>query len=160
MQGKQDICTGAVFLLGSGILLAQARTLPAGAAFLPSIALAAIMFLSAIMIWRGVRRLRAGMPAGGSGPFITAPSRLLTGIVAMGLYIAAIETVGFYPSTALFVPLTAYVLGARNPVALAAAGLGFVLFAYVVFDLLFERVMPQGLLFSAIYPALEAAAHA
>lgn len=160
MQGKQDICTGAVFFLGSGILLTQARMLPAGAAFLPSIALAAIMFLSAIMIWRGIRRMRAGMPGGGSKPFISSPARLLTGIVAMGLYIAAIEMVGFYPSTALFVPLTAYVLGARNPVTLATAAVGFVLFAYVVFDLLFERVMPQGLLFTTIYPALETAAHA
>jgi hypothetical protein len=160
MQGKQDICTGAVFLLGSGLLLTQARMLPAGAAFLPSIALGAIMVLSAIMIWRGIRKRRGPGGEEAGAPFIEAPGRLVTGILAMGLYIAAIELVGFYPATAAFVPLTAYVLGARNPAVLAAAGIGFVLFAFIIFDLLFERVMPQGLLYGTIVPVTETTAHA
>ena len=150
MKHKQDIATGSVFLVISGALLLQASDLPAGAALLPSVALGAIMVLSAILVLRGLRAAHAASTIDDGQLFIESPKRLLIGIAAIGVYIFAIETVGFYPATALFVPVTAFVLGARNLIGVIVAGVSFLLFTYVVFDLLFERVMPAGFLFSAV----------
>mgnify|MGYP003149103657 FL=1 len=156
-SGIQDIATGSVFLAISGGLLVSSSSLPAGAAMLPHAALWALCLLSVALMIRGIRtRWVAGTAddAGEVQPFMENPGRLLLGIVAMALYIAGIEIVGFYISTALFIPVTAFVLGARNKMSIFMAGAGFVLFCYAVFSVLFERVLPEGLLFTVLRPVL------
>lgn len=160
MKARQDIVTGAVFFLVSGGLLFYSVALPAGAALLPRAALGALLLLSILLAARGLRARWTQQYSGEHSPFMQAPGRLLIGILAMALYIGAIEAVGFYPATALFVPATAYVLGARNRVAILLAGIGFLVFAYVVFDILFERAMPAGLMFSLHDPAIAGTGHA
>ncbi len=147
-NGHQDLVTGGVFFVISGGLLLSSLDLAAGAALLPRVALGALMLLSVLLSLRGLRDKLARRGDEKKSPFIQAPGRLLVGILAMALYIVAIETAGFYPATAVFVPATAYALGARNHLSILVAGIGFLVFAYVVFDILFERVMPSGVLLS------------
>jgi len=149
-NGHQDLVTGAVFFVISAGLLVNSIGLPAGAALLPRAALSALMLLSLLLSARGLRDKLAQRGDGKLSPFIQAPGRLLIGVLAMALYILGIETVGFYPATAIFVPATAYALGARKHLSIFLAGIGFLIFAYVVFDILFERVMPSGILFSLL----------
>ncbi|MEQ8710339.1 MAG: tripartite tricarboxylate transporter TctB family protein [Rhodospirillales bacterium] len=156
-SGIQDIATGSAFLAVSAGLLVSSSSLPAGAAMLPHAALWALSLLSVALMIRGIRArwMTASADDGEEvQPFMENPRRLLLGILAMALYIVGIETVGFYISTALFIPLTAFVLGARNRLAIGMAGAGFVLFCYAVFSVLFERVLPEGLLFSVLQPGL------
>lgn len=150
MKARQDLITGAVFFVLSVCLLFEAGGLPAGAAMLPRATLSMLLLLSVLLMVRGMRSAWAAAGPEERTTFMQAPGRLLVGVLAMAVYIAAIETVGFYLATALFVPATAYALGARNRIALLLAGIGFLLFAYVVFAILFERVMPAGLLFSQL----------
>jgi hypothetical protein len=77
--------------------------------------------------------------------------RVLVVIVAAILYIAAIESVGFYLSSFLFFLLTTVAVQTtpRTPKALAArAGIafGFVFFLYALFTLLLQVQIPKGLL--------------
>jgi hypothetical protein len=160
MKARQDLVTGAVFFAIAAGLLLEATGLPPGAALVPRAALGALMLLSVLLALRGLRALRAQAGPEDGAPFVQAPARLLVGVLAMAAYIAAIETVGFYPATAVFVPATAYALGARDRVAILLAGVGFLVFAYVVFDILFERVMPAGLLFSGLDPGAMGTGHA
>ena len=156
-SGIQDIATGSVFLAISGGLLVSSASLPAGAAMLPRAALWALSLLSVALLVRGVRARWIAASADADGdvqPFMENPGRLLLGILAMALYIAGIEIVGFYISTAIFIPVTALVLGARNRLSIFMAGAGFLLFCYAVFSVLFERVLPEGLLFALLQPVL------
>lgn len=155
--GLQDIATGGVFLAVSAGLLVSSSSLPAGAAMLPHAALWALSLLSVALLVRGVRARWIAASADADGdvqPFMENPGRLLLGILAMALYIAGIEIVGFYISTAIFIPVTALVLGARNRLSIFMAGAGFLLFCYAVFSVLFERVLPEGLLFALLQPVL------
>tara|TARA_R110002110_G_scaffold138271_6_gene323927 strand:+ start:9286 stop:9795 length:510 start_codon:yes stop_codon:yes gene_type:complete len=155
--GLQDIATGGVFLAVSAGLLVSSSSLPAGAAMLPHAALWALSLLSVALLVRGVRARWIAASADADGdvqPFMENPGRLLLGILAMALYIAGIEIVGFYISTAIFIPVTALVLGARNRLSIFMAGAGFLLFCYAVFSVLFERVLPEGLLFAVLQPVL------
>lgn len=158
-NGHQDLVAGAVFFVISAGLLLNSMDLPAGAALLPRVALGALMLLSAFLSARGLRDKLAQRDVGKASPFIQAPGRLLIGVLAMAIYIVAIETIGFYPATAVFVPATAYALGARKHLSVFVAGVGFLIFAYVVFDILFERVMPAGFLFSLLETPMGGTSH-
>jgi len=160
MKARQDIATGAVFLIFSAGLMFKSAGLPAGAALLPRIALGGLLLLSVLLVTRGLRDASAARGPDDSTAFMRAPGRLLIGVAAMAVYIVAIETAGFYPATAVFVPATAYALGARNHLAILIGGIAFLIFAYVVFDIFFERVMPVGLLFSQFAPIVMGSAHA
>jgi hypothetical protein len=160
MKARQDLATGAVFFVFSAGLLLDSVALPAGAALLPRVALGALLLLSVLLVARGLRTASAARGSDETAPFMIAPGRLLIGVMAMAFYIAAIETVGFYPATAVFVPATAYALGARNHVTVLIGSVAFLIFAYVVFDVFFERVMPAGLLFAQVARVFAGAGHA
>jgi hypothetical protein len=77
--------------------------------------------------------------------------RVLAVVVAVILYIAVIETVGFYLSSFLFFLLTTAAVQTtpRTPKALAArAGIafGFVAFLYALFSVLLKVQIPKGIL--------------
>ena len=129
----------------------EAQGLPAGVAILPMWVLGALFILSCIMIVRGLFKRASG--AEGT-PFIVEPKRLLIGIIAMALYIIGIEVIGFYVTTALFIPLTALALGFRNIKIITITSASFLGFVYVVFTLIFERVLPVSIAFSLLIGAL------
>ena len=70
--------------------------------------------------------------------------------MAMALYIFGIEVIGFYVTTALFIPMTALALGYRNIKIITITSISFLSFLYVVFALIFERVLPVGIAFSVL----------
>jgi len=148
MKHRQDIVTGIVIAILAGAGVLEARTLPTGAAMLPTATLGVLILLSGLMIGRGVIGALKATEAMPTPPFIVAPKRLAIGIVAMALYIAGIEVIGFYATTAIFIPCTALVLGGCRFKFIALASLGFLGFVYVVFTLIFERVLPTGIAFT------------
>ncbi len=55
--------------------------------------------------------------------------------------------VGFYIASALFLPITMFVLGARKPITISLTTLGVLGFVYVVFERILEVYMPMGTFF-------------
>ncbi len=63
------------------------------------------------------------------------------------LYACIFPYLGFYVSSALFLPLTMFALGARSLVTIPLTTLGVLAFVYVVFERILEVYMPIGSLF-------------
>ena len=154
MKDRQDIVAGLVIMLLAIAGIYEARGLPTGVAMLPLWVLGTLFVLSCIMIVRGILNIVPAQNGSKAIPFIVAPKRLAIGIIAMALYIIGIEVIGFYVTTALFIPLSALALGFRNFKLIAITTIGFLGFVYVVFSLIFERVLPVGLTLSLLISAL------
>jgi hypothetical protein len=148
MKSRQDIIAGILTMLLALVGLAETRSMPTGVAMLPLCALGTLLILSFILIIRGIVSARQGKDSTEVRPFIVAPKRLATGIAAMALYILGIEVIGFYLTTALFMPLTAFALGTRNIRAIAIASISYLGFIYVIFTVMFNRVLPAGIAFT------------
>ncbi len=63
------------------------------------------------------------------------------------MYAGLFSYTGFYIASALFLPVTMFVLGARKPVTIALTTLGVLGFVYAVFERLLEVYMPVGSFF-------------
>ncbi|MBU6257464.1 MAG: tripartite tricarboxylate transporter TctB family protein [Burkholderiales bacterium] len=64
---------------------------------------------------------------------------------AMGLALAyppLIEALGYYPATALWLPLLLWVAGCRKPKLVVLPALGFLVFSWIVFQQLLGTPMP------------------
>ena len=63
------------------------------------------------------------------------------------LYAVVLTPLGFYLSSALFLPLAMLLLGARKPLTISLSTAGVLLFVYLVFALLLEVPLPESTLF-------------
>ena len=69
----------------------------------------------------------------------------LLGLLAV--YAATFDRLGFYLSSAIFLPLAMLLLGARKPLTIILTTAGILLFVYLVFARLLEVPLPGGSLF-------------
>ncbi|MEA4847942.1 MAG: tripartite tricarboxylate transporter TctB family protein [Clostridiaceae bacterium] len=65
------------------------------------------------------------------------------------IYVTAIEFIGFYIATPIYLYISMLVLGQKNKKMVAAVSLLFPLGVYLFFDLLLKMVIPMGRLFSS-----------
>lgn len=63
------------------------------------------------------------------------------------LYAIGFEYLGFYLSSALFLPITMFILGARKPLSIILTSAGILGFVYLVFERLLGVYMPVSSLF-------------
>ncbi len=63
------------------------------------------------------------------------------------IYSTALSYLGFYLSSALFLPLAMLLLGAKKPLSISLTSIGVLLFVYLVFAKLLEVPLPEGSLF-------------
>jgi len=63
------------------------------------------------------------------------------------LYCAALSRLGFYLASALFLPLSMVLLGAKKPLTILLTSGGVLLFVYLIFARLLEVSLPMGTLF-------------
>lgn len=136
-----DLVTGVILFVGAALVLAHVQTFPDQAARLPEMVLIFMMACAGLLTLTAARRLRLerGMPR--KSIFLDA-RRFAISVAAMGLYILGIQYLGFYTSTVLFMPAAAYVLGARGKVMVPMTTACFLLFVFLVFDLLLQRPLP------------------
>ncbi|MBN1827968.1 MAG: tripartite tricarboxylate transporter TctB family protein [Deltaproteobacteria bacterium] len=69
-------------------------------------------------------------------------------LILLLCYAAALGMLGFYISSALFLPVTMYLLGARNIAAIGGTSVSVLLFVYLVFGKILGVLMPEALLFN------------
>jgi len=112
-------------------------------ALLPATMLVGLIVLAAILIVTDQRKANAGVEA---EPMMTAPKRVLGAFALIVGYALATQFLGFYPSTAIAVPLVAYIFGYRKFLGLAAATIIVVGAIYLIFDVAMAQSFPSGLI--------------
>jgi len=119
--------------------------LPPISALLPGAILAALSVLALLLLIQDQREAAQPQQEQTIG---TTPHRALQAFALIVGYALSVEWFGFYPSTAVGIPLTAYVFGYREPkglllaTAIATGGI------YLIFSYAMAQEFPSGLLWS------------
>jgi hypothetical protein len=135
---------GLIVLLVSVLLFWQSYTI-AGFAALSSpgafpMAASAVMALAALIVVIGNARRRGRIS---DEPILPATIAIFTGLVVA--YAAALGPVGFLPSSFLFLTLGMKLLFRRGWGHCALVALGSLVLVYIVFRLVFQVVLPEGI---------------
>jgi putative tricarboxylic transport membrane protein len=77
----------------------------------------------------------------------SAPTRFWSLLISMFGYAMLLEPLGFYLASALFLPITMVILGARRKLQIALTSGGVLLFVYVVFAQLLSVPLPESTFF-------------
>ncbi len=77
----------------------------------------------------------------------TAPGRFWMLLILMFGYSMLLEPLGFYLASALFLPVTMYILGTKNKLQIILTSGGVLLFVYLVFAKLLGVPLPESFLF-------------
>lgn len=116
--------------------------LPAGAAMFPRLVLGATAFLATLWLISTFMAAKRAVDAPASGPFIENPRNFGIFVATIVGYIALIEILGYFTSTAMFMLASSTLLGFRRHRFLIIATVAFIAFVYVIFVVLFKRPMP------------------
>lgn len=109
---------------------------------LPVAMLVAMMVLSVLLVLSELKKSRTGQAAANSK--VDSPSRVIGALAAIFLYMVAVNVLGFYVSTPVFLPVCAYFFGCRSIKVLLAADIIIVTLIYLVFDVLMSKGFPTG----------------
>jgi hypothetical protein len=136
---RERIASLVVLVLSvAGIIHIQ--DLPSDAAIFPRLVLGLAVFLSAA--WFGTTLLRSARGDTAPHPFFDNPRNLAVFIIAIAVYIAVIETLGYFTATAIFMVGSALLLGFRRYGFIGVATVLFIAFVYFIFIALFNRPLP------------------
>ncbi len=75
------------------------------------------------------------------------PRRFWALLVLIVVYALALDPVGFFPASAVFLPATMVAMGARRPLPIVLTTAGILAVVHVVFTKLLEVQLPKGTLF-------------
>jgi hypothetical protein len=119
----------------------ELRHVATEAAMFPRLILGAMGLLAAVMFAGGLRRARA------DEPFVAHARNLAITVGMTAVYILAVEPLGYFPATFLFVGVLSFTLGLRGPLAVLGASALFTGVVWLVFAWTFSRRLPPGLFF-------------
>ncbi|MFI3272091.1 MAG: tripartite tricarboxylate transporter TctB family protein [Pseudomonadota bacterium] len=74
----------------------------------------------------------------------TSPKPFWTLLIVLLAYAGAFSYLGFYLASAIFLPVTMFLLGARSLISIILTTAGVLAFVYAVFERLLEVYMPVG----------------
>ncbi|MEM7441728.1 MAG: tripartite tricarboxylate transporter TctB family protein [Pseudomonadota bacterium] len=138
-QVEIAFCAGFLALLIAGwISLAD---IPAQARLFPRMIIGFTAFVTLAM---GVRAYLA-LGRGDGDPawkMFEHLGRWAIAVIALPVYVLGVQSIGYFTSTLIFIPVLAFVLGYRRPLVAIAIALAFDVIIYVVFITVFERRLP------------------
>jgi len=129
-------CVGAWSQLGS---------MPSEAAFFPRLIIGTAFLLT--LVWCVSAFFKTAPPSeadseAGPQPFLESRKNFSIFVVSLVIYIALIDAIGYFSSTALFMIGTSFALGFRRPLLTGATTIGFIVFVYLIFVVAFQRPLP------------------
>lgn len=95
----------------------------------------------------GLNIFRSVKEAKDSFHITSAPGMFIALLILMFLFAILLEPLGFYIVSALFLPVTMYVLGARKLLTILLTSGGVLLFVYLVFAKLLGVPLPESTFF-------------
>lgn len=140
----ESLTAAATFFVSAAFLIPAVQLSPISA-LLPVAMLGALMVLALAMLILDQRKAAQGVAA---ERVTRAPGRVVAAFAMIVLYSCAVELIGFYPSTAVAVPVAAYAFGYRHLPRLALATLIVLAAIYLIFGFAMSEQFPAGLLWS------------
>ena len=141
----RDPLSAVVIFAVSAAFFFIAGNYSGGAEIFPRGVAAIMMICSVILFVRGLRS-----SAEGERMSRDAVLRVTAVIVLTGIYIVAVQFVGFITSSLIFVPLTSYFLGVRNYVLIGVTTIVFVGLVSFLFLKVFQVPLPPELISTLI----------
>ena len=138
---RAESLTAIGLFAGAAALLFPTADLKPISALLPATMLISLMVLSAVLLIVDQRKASAGEAA---TSMTKAPKRVFWAFVLIVAYALSVDYVGFYISTAVSIPLVAYIFGYRNPLGLALATLIVLGTIYLIFGFAMHQEFPTG----------------
>jgi hypothetical protein len=139
-----ELVFALVLLVSAALGLVEALGFPRDSVYLPAAVLALTCALSLAWAAQSVLALRREPP---TLRIDRAEARRLVTLAALSLvYALAIETIGFFTSSALFIPGAAVALGYRSARGIALCTVAFILLLYAVFGMLLKTPLPPELI--------------
>lgn len=129
-----------IFVVSGGFLSITAGLDPLSA-LLPAVMLVCLMVLAVLLLIMDQRHAMAGQAA---TPATKNPGRVIAALALVVLYTISVDVFGFYPSTAVFVPLIAYLFGYRDLRGLALATAIVLAGIYLIFSFAMAQEFPVG----------------
>ncbi|EPX76161.1 tripartite tricarboxylate transporter TctB family protein [Salipiger mucosus] len=126
--------------------LVPAMSLRPISALLPIAMLVGLIVLAVILLLMDQRKAAAGEPA---QQMTKSPGRVAGAFALIVVYALATDFIGFYVSTVVAVPLTAFLFGFRHPLGLALATAIVVGAIWLIFDFGMSQDFPAGRLWAA-----------
>lgn len=137
----RDPLTGiAIFLLAAGVFL-LAGQYNASASLFPQLIAVVIMIAAAGLTLRGFIRPRIGEPIDTKAAARTA---LVIGLTIV--YVIAVAKLGYMTASLVFIPATAWALGARRPLALVLTTIIFLMLMAWLFLVVFQVPLPRDII--------------
>lgn len=133
-----------IVLVSAGLLLPTLE-MRALSALLPAAMLISLILLAA---WMFVSDQRSASKKEAGKAMTKSPKRVLGAFVLVVLYALSVDFVGFYTSTALSVPLVAYLFGFKNPFGLVIATIIVLSVIYLIFGFAMNQEFPTGRLWA------------
>lgn len=136
-----DVWMGGLLIILSAIfyMMAEQFSNPEAATW-PKLILLCIIILSVMLVLHGIKLTQQNAEPG------TIPVNVLKGpaatIVMVVLYAIVMNFFGYFVSTAIFLPLSMFILGQRNWKAIIGVTVGLEVFIYVLFVMQLQLRMP------------------
>lgn len=138
---RPETLTALVTIAAASALLFPTASLRPISALLPGAMLAALLVLSLLLLISDQRKATKGETA---KPMTKSPKRVMGAFLITFAYVLSVDLIGFYLSTALFVPLVAFVFGYRRPVGLGLATVIVLAAIYLIFGYAMAQEFPIG----------------
>lgn len=133
-----DTVLGAVTTVLSLAGVWYAASLGEGPRVFPLLILTPAVVLGPLIMVRGQRKLAMGdNPA-----FFESPRRFFQLLLMLFLLILGVQYIGFFTTTVVLIPVTAWTLGYRNLKVIAGTTALFLGFIYLLFIEIFSRPLP------------------
>ncbi|WP_425072127.1 tripartite tricarboxylate transporter TctB family protein [Sagittula sp. S175] len=129
-----------IIVVAAGFLIPTTDMRPISA-LLPAAMLIGLIVLSVLLLVADQRKAAAGQPA---QPMTKSPKSVIGAFLLIVAYALATDFIGFYVSTALTIPLVAWIFGYRSPLGLLIATVIVVGTIWAIFDFGMSQDFPAG----------------
>lgn len=138
---RPETLTAIGILVIASFFLSLTAALDPLSALLPAVMLGALIVLALLLIVIDQRKALAGI-----APVKATknPRRVVAALCLVVLYSISVDLIGFYPSTAISVPLIAYAFGYRDLRGLAISTVIVLLGIYLIFSFAMSQEFPLG----------------
>ena len=149
---KTEIAVGIFLLACCLFAFITIKDLPADAKMFPNLILGVMAICVCVALGRSILGISQKVQgkAVTDWQFFANVKRFIISVFIFSIYLLCIETIGFFVSSALLIVCMATFVGYRKYVSLAMSLIGFLVFVYLVFVLLFERPLPPEFFLSDI----------
>ncbi|MHA7877066.1 tripartite tricarboxylate transporter TctB family protein [Roseivivax sp.] len=138
---RPETLTALGIIFAAIVFLVPTAELRPISALLPASMLIGLVVLSAALLVRDQRKASGGEPA---HQMTQAPKRVGGAFLLIVAYALATDFIGFYVSTAVTIPLVAWIFGFRNPSGLALATVIVLGSVWLIFDFGMSQDFPSG----------------